>query len=207
LFVLKLLAGRPRTTQAEIARRTGLSVAMINGYMKQLCAGGLLEYRRKSARSVSYHLTESGEKELARLSHQLTAEMIRFFASAKAALLETIISRAQGLPRRVVLFGCGDLGEVALHALQSAGVQVIAVADPDSRRAGDIWCGREILTPDRLRGLAAETVIVADAPARDIHPALFDLVESGARLIRLDPFGDPAPASRELELVPAGSPA
>jgi DNA-binding MarR family transcriptional regulator len=193
LLVLKLVAASARCTQAEIARRLQLSVAMVNNYMKELCAAGLLEYRRKSARVVSYHLTAAGDVELQRMSHEWIHEMVRLFAQAKETLRDAILAHAPGKLQRVVLFGSGDLAELVFHALESNEVRVIGVCDSDPERIGLDWCGREVLNPSQIRYMAPDAVIIVDPQhAAEVAHSLRHLVERGTRLIRLDAGHEPA---------------
>ncbi len=77
--ILLEVGSKPEVTQAELAKKCRLSVAMVNNYMKELCANGLLEYRRKSAKSVSYHLTSAGRESIDLTEHDLLREVSILF--------------------------------------------------------------------------------------------------------------------------------
>ncbi len=195
LNILQQLATDSHLTQAELARRCSLSVAMVNNYMKELCASGLLEYRRKSSKSVSYHLTSSGSSYIETFHLELIQEMVELFADAKARIQELVIGPAGGL-RRVVLFGSGHLAELTFHALESAGFSVMAVCADDPTVLGRDWCGREVLNPSQIRYMAPDAVIIADLLRTDeICASLNYLVERGIRLIRLNAASGPMYAS------------
>jgi predicted transcriptional regulator len=70
LNILRDVAANAKVTQAELAKLCSLSVAMVNNYMKELCGSGLLEYRRKTAKSITYHLTPAGARYLEALQSQ-----------------------------------------------------------------------------------------------------------------------------------------
>jgi predicted transcriptional regulator len=82
----------PGITQAELARKCGLSVAMVNNYMKELCACGFLEYHRKSSKSVSYHLTPAGKESIDATRQDLLREVTSLFEDAKARFRELAAS-------------------------------------------------------------------------------------------------------------------
>jgi predicted transcriptional regulator len=134
--ILDQLASNSRLTQAELARRCDLSVAMINNYMKELCRTGLLEYHRRSSKSISYHLTPSGKEQLQTIQDELIQEMVSIFAEAKERLRERILASAQGKLQRVILFGSGHLAELAFHALELAKVGVMGICDDDRTESG-----------------------------------------------------------------------
>jgi predicted transcriptional regulator len=48
LNILREVAVDAHVTQAELAARCALSVAMVNNYMKELCRSGLMEYHRRT---------------------------------------------------------------------------------------------------------------------------------------------------------------
>src|SRR5512135_1253769 len=111
--LLQCLAGDPDITQAKLARRCGLSVAMVNNYMKDLCASGLLVYHRKSSKNISYHLTTGGSRRL----EEIGQEMLEFFGTARERIGSLILSQLPPGQIRVVLYGLDDLAVVAFHAL------------------------------------------------------------------------------------------
>lgn len=193
LNILQQLASDPHLTQAELARRCDLSVAMVNNYIKELCALGLLEYHRKSSRNVSYHLTPSGDAHIESIRQELIQELVELFADAKARIQELMIGHASDGLRRVVLFGNGHLAELTFHALESAGLNVIGVCADDPLLLGREWCGREVLNPSQIRYMAPDAVIIADlGRAGEISRSLNYLMERGIRLIRLDGAAEPA---------------
>jgi len=187
LNILREIAASSSVTQAEIAGRCSLSVAMVNNYMKELCRCGWLEYHRRTTKSVSYHLTPEGTQRLESLQRGLIGEMVGMFVAAKEHIRDRIVSQAGGAPQRVILFGTGHLAQLAFHALELAGATVLGVCDEDRSKIGADFCGRQVLSPSQIRYLAPDALILADSPkARDAWFSLVSLLGKGVGLIRLD---------------------
>jgi predicted transcriptional regulator len=190
LHILKQVASDPDITQAELAQRCALSVAMVNNYMKELCHGGLLEYRRKSSKSISYHLTVAGKEAADATRLELLQELVRLFTDAKERVREMISCQTHSDLRRVVLYGSGDLAEIAFHALESADVNIVGICDDDPAKIGHDWCGREVLNPHQIRFIAPDSVVIASLVRTDeIFRSLSHLQSRGIHLIRLDGLG------------------
>jgi len=186
LNLLGRIGANPRITQAELARQCDLSVAMVNNYMKTLSDSGFLEYRRKSSKSVSYHVTPAGTMRMEAIGQDLLLEMIGLFGKAKERVMDLILSRL-GSAKRVVLYGTGDLAVIAFHALESRGIRVIGVCEDDPAKIGLEWCGREISNASQIRYLEPDAVVLCDRErTEEIYRGLRYLEERGICLIRLD---------------------
>jgi DNA-binding MarR family transcriptional regulator len=187
LHILKEIAGDPDITQAELARRCALSVAMVNNYMKELCDLGLLEYRRKNSKTVSYHVTPTGKQATDATEKELLNELISLIAQAKAQVHEIITSQARSELRRVVLYGSGILAEIAFHALEDAKISVMGVCSDDPCEVGQEWCGRERINSSQIRYMAPDAVVIALLQrSDDVYLSLTHLNQYGIDLIRLD---------------------
>jgi predicted transcriptional regulator len=187
LNILREVAANSNITQAELAKICSLSVAMVNNYMKELCACGLLEYHRKTIKSVTYHLTPSGTEHLEVLQSELINEMVDMFVATKEQIRARIVSQAPAALQRVVLFGTGHLAQLAFHALELAGANILGVCDDDPAAIGSDFCGREVFVPSQIRFLAPDAVIVADSQrTEEICRNLSSLSDRGIGLIRLD---------------------
>ncbi len=200
LHILKLIAADPEITQAELADGCALSVAMVNNYMKELRSRGYLEYRRKNSKCISYHLTKLGQEAAAHIQTALLQVLARFFTNAKDQAKEIILSQARGRLRRVVLFGSGDLAEIALHALEAAMVNVIGICSDDPSINGPEWCGRKVIDPSQVPHLAPDAVVIAHPNGSEpVDWRLANLHQYGIDLIRLDPWAaEPGPLQPEL---------
>jgi len=187
LNILREIGANEHVTQAELATRCSLSVAMVNNYMKELCATGLMEYHRKTTKSVTYHLTPSGLQSLNSLQLELIDEMVGMFVAAKEQIRVRIMSQAPAGLERVVLFGSGHLAQLAFHALELAGTNILGVCDDNPDAIGTDFCGRAIASPSQIRFLAPDAVIVADSNrTEEICRNLSFVSEQGIDLIRLD---------------------
>lgn len=200
LNILKEVANKAHVTQAELAKHCSLSVAMVNNYMKELCAGNMLEYHRKTTKSVTYHLTPAGKQYLQRLQLDLINEMVDMFVASKEQIRERIISQAQTALQRVVLYGSGHLAQLAFHALELAGARILGVCDDDPTKIGSDFCGREVLSPTQIRFIAPDAVVIADSlRAQEICQNLSSLSDKGINIIRLD--GCTELGTREFEPI------
>jgi predicted transcriptional regulator len=187
LKILELVAVNCRITQTMLARHCNLSVAMVNNYMKDLCTAGLLQYRRRNKRSVSYHLTSLGKERIEEMRQEFLLETSDLVTQMKEFINSVIRRQTAGSLRRVVLYGGGNLAELTFHALGSAAVNVIAVCDDDPTMLGLEWCGREPVSPFQIRFMAPDAVIITDLHrAGEISRALSYLIDRGIRIIRLD---------------------
>ncbi len=197
LNILREVAANAHVTQAELATRCSLSVAMVNNYMKELCGTGLLEYHRKTTKSVTYYLTSSGRQRLETLQSELIGEMADMFIAAKEHIRARIISQSPAALQRVVLFGSGNLAQLAFHALELTGASILGICDDNIEAIGSDFCGRAVLNPSQIRFLAPDAVIVADSVrAEEICRSLDSLAGRGISIIRLD---------GGLHLKPAGN--
>jgi len=187
LNVLREVAAKACITQAELATRCSLSVAMVNNYMKDLCNNGLLEYKRKSVKSVTYHLTPSGTRHLETLQAELIGEMVKMFVRAKDQIQARIMNQANSALQRVVVYGSGHLAQIAFHALELSKIHVLGVCDDIPKMIGRDFCGREVVNPSQIRFMAPDAVIIADTKrTEEILRNLKYLVQLGIELIRLD---------------------
>jgi len=207
LNILREVAANAHITQAELANRCSLSVAMVNNYMKELCGSGLLEYHRKTVKSVTYHLTPSGTRHLETLQGKLIDEMVIMFVAAKEQIRNRIVSQTKSALHRVVLFGSGHLAQLAFHALELAGTNILGVCDDNTQMIGRDFCGREVLSPTQIRFLAPDAVVVADSlRTEEICRNLEFIIDRGISLIRVDGFSaTPKTESEQRPISPTGT--
>jgi predicted transcriptional regulator len=208
LNILREVAGDAHVTQAELATRCALSVAMVNNYMKELCRVGYMEYHRRTIKSVTYHLTPLGTKQLEALQAELIQEMVDLFRVAKDQIRERIMRQSTAELNRVVLFGCGPLAQLVFHSLEVTGVRILGVCDDNIETIGSDFCGREVLNSSQIRFLAPDAVIIADTQrTEEIYQNLRPLLSSGIEIVRLDAQEKREEAEKAANLPDAKTPA
>jgi predicted transcriptional regulator len=201
-FVMQQISANPKVTQAELAQKCSLSVAMVNNYMKELCARGFVDYHRKSSRSISYYLTEPGKAAVAAMGQEYMQTLLSLFEEAKDRIRQIVLGQGGPNINRVVLYGTGDLAELAFHALESMGIAVIGVCRGSEPRERD-WCGRELLNPTQILFLAPDAIILADRDqSKRLFQSFLSIQDGGIRLIRLlNTENDPSFSKSEDQLL------
>lgn len=125
--------GEPQS-QRSLAVRLGVALGLTNTLVKRCIKKGLLKVREAPAKRFAYYLTPKGFSEKSRLTAEYLSHSLRFFRDARKQYDEIFeVCAAQGW-KRVVLYGAGELAEIASLAAAETGVELLAVIDP-SRNA------------------------------------------------------------------------
>ena len=115
-----LNSGVTHITQAQLGGRTGLSVGMINNYMKTLQAQKLIACERKSTKVVWYYLTNAGKEFLKEAKREIVRECRELIKDIEE-------------PLRVFVFADGSLAANANPAVVRAGAVAVrddSIGDP-----------------------------------------------------------------------------
>lgn len=139
LAVLDHLSDLPQTiSQREIARRSGLSVGLINALLKKLVHTGYVKTSNLNRRSIQYLLTPRGFAEKARKSYHYilrTVEQYRLIKIRFIDLLDNLSAdgvtdfylHGEGELAELIATFCSDGGHTSIHQGLPKGVASNAV--------------------------------------------------------------------------------
>ena len=100
-------------SQREIARRTGLSVGLINAVIKKLVRTGYVKTSQLNRRTISYLLTPEGFSQTAMRSYKYVLETVRSYKTIKNRFCEIVDALVEDGFSEFYLNGDGDLADLA----------------------------------------------------------------------------------------------
>lgn len=167
LSILDALASDSDLSQQELGQRSGLSGAMVNQYLRELSAEGMIHYIPANGKSFRYVLTDQGDTLRRRMFSTYSSELVRLYSSLKRTILDKLKVLERKGVRKVVLFGASETCEVVLSAMRDSAFEVVAVVDNDPEKHGKIFHGQVIASPRILDDLRCQAVIVTTFGRQD----------------------------------------
>jgi predicted transcriptional regulator len=167
LGILESVAQTPNASQHLLGKRSGLSSAMVNQYLKTLHKEGFIHFEPVNGKSFQYLLTTKGEQLRRRHFDSYSSEIVRIYTALKNVILERLtVLLEQGLTR-VALFGASETCEVTLSALSDSGFTVVAILDNQPAKHGKPFHGHIISHPAVLEHLDCQAIVVTSFGYRD----------------------------------------
>ena len=136
LEMLSVIALNEGVTQRSLAARVGIAVGLVNLYVRRCIRKGWIKVRKVSPRRYSYFLTPAGIAEKSRLTQQYLVRSLDFFRQARSECRTALVACERRGWRRVVLYGTGDLADIATLAARETAVELVGAMahEPDGRR-------------------------------------------------------------------------
>lgn len=147
-------------TQRSLSRRLGVALGLTNLYVRRLGKKGLIKVVNLKANRLRYELTPSGIAQKTAMAFQYVQDSYVFYREARKSLTKTFNGMKAGGARSVVLYGTGDLAEIALLSLQEAQLDVAGIVS--ARHAGQMLCGRPVRPPEALAAMTYDRVVVVE---------------------------------------------
>lgn len=135
LAVLNAVYENSELTQRSISEQLGIALGLVNAYLKRCVTKGFIKIRQVPRRRYAYYLTPTGFAEKRRLTAEYLRQSFKFIQAARCDCAgEFERCRERGWSR-MVFFGLGDFADVALLCCRETGLDLVAVAAPNSGTA------------------------------------------------------------------------
>ncbi|MBL4692234.1 MAG: winged helix-turn-helix transcriptional regulator [Magnetovibrio sp.] len=127
LSLLSLLEDDHQMTQRGLATRIGIALGLTNSLIKRAVRKGLVKVSQAPAKRFAYYITPKGFNEKSRLVGEYLSSSLEFFRQARDEYTSVCQDLKSQGHRRIVLFGAGEISEIATMSARDSEVDVLAI--------------------------------------------------------------------------------
>lgn len=158
LKILDELSHASRITQRELSKRVGVALGLTNLYIRRLVRKGYLKVSSIERNRLKYLLTPRGVAEKAALTVQYMQNSLNYYRAVRRTTRNAFQTLLREGCKSVVLFGAGEVTEIAYLSLREADLHLVAIVD--ERGEGENLCGHKVLSPKALKDLEFDRLVV-----------------------------------------------
>ncbi len=146
-------------TQRSLASKLGVALGLTNLYLKRLARKGYIKITTIPSHRVRYLLTPQGFAEKSRLTYLYMEYSLSHYRNMRARLREALSHAAKNGTKRVVIYGIGELAEMAYLSLREMHMTLIGFVD-DNRQ--ETFLSYPVWPPEALSEWEFDAVLLAD---------------------------------------------
>ncbi|MDF0668343.1 MAG: winged helix-turn-helix transcriptional regulator [Nitrospira sp.] len=172
-------------TQRSLATKLGVALGLTNLYLKRLVRSGYIKITTIPSHRGRYVLTPQGLAEKSRLAYLYMEYSLSHYRDMRTRLRGALSDTAQNGTKRVVIYGTGELAEMAYLSLREMHMTLVGFVD-DSRQ--EAFLSYPVWPPEVLSEWEFDAVLLADFDQAAGHRATLQqrLVPDG-KIIALAP--------------------
>jgi len=159
LQLLRAVEQDSYVTQRSLATQLGVALGLTNLYLKRLVRKGYIKITTIPSNRVRYLLTPQGFAEKSRLTYLYMQYSLAHYRDMRARLRDTLSHAAANGMKRVVIYGTGELAEMAYLSLREMSMILVGFVD-DSQR--DAFLSYPVWRPDALEQWEFDAILLAD---------------------------------------------
>ena len=146
-------------TQRFLASKLGVALGLTNLYLKRLARKGYIKITTIPSHRVRYLLTPQGFAEKSRLTYLYMEYSLSHYRDMRARLREALSHAAKNGTKRVVIYGTGELAEMAYLSLREMHMTLIGFIDDNQQEA---FLSYPVWQPEALSEWEFDAVLLAD---------------------------------------------
>jgi DNA-binding MarR family transcriptional regulator len=146
-------------TQRSLATKLGVALGLTNLYLKRLARKGYIKITTIPSHRVRYLLTPQGFAEKSRLAYLYMEYSLSHYRDMRARLREALSHAVQNGTKRVVIYGTGELAEMAYLSLREMQMTLVGFVDDSQQES---FLSYPVWRPEALSGWEFDAVLLAD---------------------------------------------
>ena len=172
IHILRLMGEIERDgspSQRELSRRLGLSLGLVNTFLKRLANKGYFKVKTMPRNRVKYFLTPKGLARKSSLTVKYLRYSVNFYKEIKNLLLNKYKAMEKNQLNSVLFFGAGEVAELAYLYLQLTNIKLVGIVD-DMQNGNDFF-EYKVEALDRVNQKDWDTILLTrlDDTDRDIQ--------------------------------------
>lgn len=158
LQVLEGVSAKDNVSQRQLARDLGVALGLTNLLLRRLVNKGYVKVVNLQRNRIRYLLTPQGIAEKTRLTYEFLEYSLYLYRKVRKVLEENLQQLAAEGARAIVLYGTGEIAEIAYLVIRAVGLELVGVVDDD--RAGGTFLGYPVLKVADLATLNFDFIVV-----------------------------------------------
>jgi len=146
-------------TQRSLATKLGVALGLTNLYLKRLARKGYIKITTIPSQRVRYLLTPQGFAEKSRLTYLYMQYSLSHYRDMRARLRKTLSLATQTGMKRVVIYGTGELAEMAYLSLREMHLTLVGFVDDGQQES---FLSYPVWQPEVLGKWEFDAVLLAD---------------------------------------------
>ncbi len=146
-------------TQRRLSTKLGVALGLTNLYLKRLARKGYIKITTIPSHRVRYLLTPQGFAEKSRLTYLYMQYSLSHYRDMRARLREVLGEAEHNGVKRVVIYGTGELAEMAYLSLREMHMILVGFVD-DGRQ--ESFLSYPVWRPEMLAEWDFDAVLLAD---------------------------------------------
>jgi len=167
MFILDMIQRNNKITQMKIAKAIGTGDAIINRYIKDLCYRGYIGKIGKNNRNMQYKLTEKGRNYFEELYLTYLFELMLVYRETKKPLVDFTQKVYKEGIKTVLLYGAGEVINVAIETLEDANFKIIGIVDDSPQKQGKLIYGYSVIPSEEISKQSFDAIIITSFSYRN----------------------------------------
>ena len=185
LEILEELSSNGQVTQRELSHKVGIALGLANFFIKRLVQKGYVEVVYLERNRLGYLITPQGIAEKSRLTYSYIHRSYGYVRKLRISIRERLKVLSRDGVHNVVIYGGGDIAEVAYLAVHEVGMKLVGVVD--GSRAGRPFLGYTIQPVSVLPGLSYDRIIITEpVMIQDMGSLLHEYGIDEGKLVRVE---------------------
>jgi DNA-binding Lrp family transcriptional regulator len=185
LRAMEEIEKNPQISQRELAGQLGVALGITNALLKALVRKGLIKIRGANNRSLTYHLTHAGVLAKGQLAMKWTLNTIDFYRQARTEVVDKLTALSGQGVKTAVLYGVGELTEIALIVAPEAGLEITGIVDGPAGNGNGTILGCPRIDLKKLSDMPCDSVVICVKIDANELESLGPHIEADTRLDRL----------------------
>lgn len=159
LQLLNEIAEGDGITQRALAKKLGMALGLTNLYIKRLAKKGYIRIVNIKRSRLKYLLTPRGIAEKARLTYQFMEYSLGYYVSLRETFRRRLLPVSRSANRRVLLYGSGEVAEIAALVLWELDLILEHVVDDE--KSGALFLGHKVRALDEIPEMNFDWIVLA----------------------------------------------
>ena len=162
-------------TQRELSSKLGITLGMINRYLKRLARKGYIDISKAGGKKLHYLVTPKGIAEKSSLLYRHIKKSYQIYTRAQKRMLQFFEELQNEGVKTIVLYPATPVAEIAILVLHNSPINLVCIVDKN--KGEDNFLGYRIISLDDLQGVEFNRLLITSE----------DPVEKVVR--ELEPYG------------------
>jgi DNA-binding MarR family transcriptional regulator len=145
-------------TQRMLSKNLGVALGLTNLYLKRMARKGYIKIRTIPRNRIKYLLTPRGVIQKSKLTYQYMQYSLSYYREVRGLLQDVLSRLSTSGSKQVVIYGTGELAEMAFLCLLETDLKLVAFVDGIRR---DKFLSCSLRPTESLPELEFDAVLIA----------------------------------------------